>query len=148
MKILEDERHSAKFTLPLNTNPLICSIQEMFLPNWFIKCIAHNSNLFGKSKGPLFVTITKGGTLFLFSIVLYVGVVKLPSKEDCWNNTRLWPKHIPCKRLFIHGSRMFGQTYTSPYQRKVMPTTTATTMKTGKTTTMTKKTTTTINQPK
>ena len=37
MKISQVESHSAKFVVPLNVNPTIDSIQEMFLPHQFIK---------------------------------------------------------------------------------------------------------------
>ena len=99
MKISEDERHSAKFAMPLNVEPTINSIQEMFLPHQFITAIVKNSNLYGKSKGQSFVNITETDVLRFIAIVLYFGVVSLPSKEDYWNETGLWPKHLPCQQM-------------------------------------------------
>ena len=99
MTISADDQHEAKVSMPLNIDVSVASIQEMFLPDPFLKSIVRNSNLYGRTKGDSFVPITYGDVLQFLAVVLYMGVVKLPSKEDYWNNTGMWPKHFPCEHF-------------------------------------------------
>ena len=40
-----------------------------------------------------------GEIYVFFSIILYMGVVQLPSKEDYWKGGTIWPLHTPCQQM-------------------------------------------------
>ena len=92
MKIVPEERHSIKFSLPNDLEPTVATLSELFLTDDFIESVVENTNKYGKSKRQDFKPVTASEILMWFSIIYYMGVVRLPAKEDHWASDGLWPK--------------------------------------------------------
>ena len=93
MRIPVATRFFEKFSIPNGMDPTVQVISELFLPDSFLARIAKCSNLYGRSKGHSFKPISAPDILVFFSIIFYMGVVRLPAKTDYWNSNGMWPTH-------------------------------------------------------
>ena len=92
-------RFLEKFSIPNGMDPTVQVISELFLPDSFLARVAKCSNLYGKSKGYSFKPISAPDILVFFSIIFYMGVVRLPAKTDDWNSNGMWPTHKVLSRM-------------------------------------------------
>ena len=46
-----------------------------------------------KSKGHAFKPISAPNILVFFSIIYYMGIIRLPAKTDCWKSDGMWTTH-------------------------------------------------------
>ena len=107
MKIPTEERHKAKFAIPNNVDICIQGLTEMFLLNSFIKENVKTTNHYEREKhSGVFKEVTESEMLIFFSIILYMGVVRLPAKKDYWCNHGMWPHHKPCQRMSFYRFEM------------------------------------------
>ena len=107
MKIPTEERHKAKFAMPNNVDVSIQGLTEMYLPDSLIKGIVKTTNHYGREKhNGVFKEVTESEILIFFSIILYIGVVRLPAKKDYWCNHGMWPNHKPCQRMSFYRFEM------------------------------------------
>ena len=74
-------------------DPTVQVILELFLPDSFLARVTKCLNLYRKSKGHSFKPISAPDILVFFSIIFYMGVVRLPAKTDYWNSNGMWPTH-------------------------------------------------------
>ena len=93
MRIPVVTRFFEKFSIPNGMDPTVQVISELFLPDSFLARVAKCSNLSGRSKGHSFKPISTPNILVFFSIIFYMGVVRLPAKTDYWNSNGMWPTH-------------------------------------------------------
>ena len=74
-------------------DPTVQVISELFLPDSILARVAKCSDLYGKTKGRSFKPISAPDILVFFSLIFYMGVVRLPTKTDYWNSNGMWPIH-------------------------------------------------------
>jgi hypothetical protein len=99
IRISDEERHTPKFQLPSNVDVTVAALSELYLTDSLLKTIADNTDAYAASKGRNIRTVSKAEVLRLFAIILYMGVVRLPAKEDYWKKTGMWPIHKPCQHI-------------------------------------------------
>jgi hypothetical protein len=99
IRISDEERHKPKFQLPSNVDVTVAALSELYLTDSLLKMIADNTDAYAAAKGRNIKTVSKVEVLRLFAIVLYMGVVQLPAKEDYWKKTGMWPIHKPCQQI-------------------------------------------------
>ena len=70
---------------------------ELYLSDSFLYDVVKHTNEYGHYRAPqTFKNVTIGEIYIFFSIILHMGVVHLPSKEDYWRGGTIWPLHTPC----------------------------------------------------
>ena len=74
-------------------DPTVQVILELFLPDSFLANAAKCSNLYWKAKGHSFKSISTPDIFVFFSIVYYMGIIRLPAKTDYWKTNGMWPTH-------------------------------------------------------
>ena len=82
---------------------------QISLPEHSLNCTCLTASYMMLSSTQMNMGITglpqtfKNGTIgeiyIFFSIILYMGVVQLPSKEDYWKGGTIWPSHTPCQQM-------------------------------------------------
>ena len=83
------ERHNPKFGMPGNVDVTIQGLIELYFSDRFLKSIRHHTNIYGRQKGRAeFKDISEEDLLFFFSIIFYMGVVRLPAKKDYFESER------------------------------------------------------------
>ena len=98
MMIDKDDRHKPRFSLPHGLNLSARMLLELYLSDSFLYDVVKYTNEYGHYRAPqTFKNVTIGEIYIFFSIILYMGVVQLNSKEDCWKGGTIWPSHIPCQ---------------------------------------------------
>ena len=98
MMIDEDNRHKPRFSLPHGLNLSARALLELYLSDSFLYEVVNHTNKYGHYRAPqTFKNVTIGEIYIFFSIILYMGVVQLPSKEDYWKGGTIWPSHTPCQ---------------------------------------------------
>ena len=85
MTIDEDDQHKPRFSLPHGLDLSARMLLELFLSDSFLYDVVKYTNEYGRYRAPqTFKNVTIGEIYVFFSIILYMGVVQLPSKEDYW----------------------------------------------------------------
>ena len=98
MMINEDDRHKPCFSLPHGLDLSARVLLELYLSDSFLYDVVKDTNEYGHYTAPqTFKNVTIGKIYIFFSIILYKGVVELPSKEDYWKGGTIWPLHTPCQ---------------------------------------------------
>ena len=97
------ERHNPKFGMPGNVDVTIQGLIEPYFSDRFLKSIRHHTNIYGRQKGRAeFKDISEEDLLFFFSIIFYMGVVRLPAKKDYFESDGMWPAHKATQRMSYH----------------------------------------------
>ena len=100
MMIDEDDRHKPRFSLPHGLDLSARTLLELYLSDSFLYDVVKYTNKYGRYRAPqTFKNVTIGEIYVFFSIILYMGVVQVPSKEDYWKGGTIWPSHTPCQRM-------------------------------------------------
>ena len=98
MTINEDNQHKPRFSLPHGLDLSARALLELYLSGSFLYDVVKHTNEYGHYRAPqTFKNVTIGEIYVFFSIILYMGVVQLPSKEDYWKVGTVWPSHTPCQ---------------------------------------------------
>lgn len=116
MRIPENERHNASFKLPFDMEATIQGLLMLFLPDSILHTIKVNSNNYIRAKERRIPAISTPELMVFFSIIFYMGVVKLPAKKDYWETDGMWPTHKPCQRM---SSRRFHEIWNNIHLSKV-----------------------------
>ena len=82
MRIPVVTRFFEKFSIPNRMDQTVQVISELFFPDSFLARFAKCSYHCGKSKGHSFKPISAPDILVFFTIIFYMGVVRLPVKTD------------------------------------------------------------------
>ena len=102
MYIREEDRHTPKFEMPDNNNnlpPNVQTLTDLFFSDEILRTIKTNTNRYIKLRKRDVKPIDCDEIVIFFAIVLYMGIVQLPSKKDYWNNKGMWPTHRPCTKM-------------------------------------------------
>lgn len=87
-----------KFKLPPGLELNVENIVDLFFPESLLEIIQKESNQYANSSTENFPdgtqnNISKSDILQFFSILFYMGVVKLPAKTDYWTSDKALPTH-------------------------------------------------------
>ena len=103
MTINASDRHQPKFAMPNNVDVSIEGLTELYLSEKFVKSIVKHSNVYAKAKYQGNIKpVTQAEILIFFSIILYMGVVRLPAKADYFKTHGMWPVHKPCQQMSFY----------------------------------------------
>ena len=98
MTINEDNQDKPRFSLPHGLDLSARALLELYLSGSFLYDVVKHTNEYGHYRAPqTFKNVMIGEIYVFFSIILYMGVVQLPSKEDYWKVGTVWPSHTPCQ---------------------------------------------------
>jgi hypothetical protein len=98
----EEGRHDPLFRLPNNLQPSVATMSYLFLPDVLIEQITRSTNAYAKKSLPVdaIKEVSSSEMYFFFAIIFYMGLVRLPAKEDYWKeDPGIWPIHPPCAAL-------------------------------------------------
>lgn len=92
----EASRHNIKFALEESLEPTAATLSELYFPDSMISDWAEASTKYAQSKKPGAPKIRPSDILHFLTIVMYMGVVRLPAKRDYWSTRKLMPSHEVC----------------------------------------------------
>jgi len=95
-----------RFSMPQDAACTAASLSEMFLPDAIIDKFVESTNAYAQERLPLrrFRKVTRDEILRFISIIMYMGLVRMPCKDDYFktNAETIWPAH---KAIHLSESR-------------------------------------------
>jgi hypothetical protein len=98
----EEGRHEILFRLPNHLVASVSTLSHLFLPDAFMAKVTRATNAYAKkSLSPETIKeVTLAEMFHFFAVIFYMGLVRLPAKEDYWrDDPSVWPSHPPCVAL-------------------------------------------------
>ena len=95
---VNQETRKARFRMPSGLPPTVQSFCSLMFPDTLLRQILLRTNKFIKKRkeeecNSLDSNITEAEILHFFTLITYMGVVKLPAKSDYWSSHRVLPSH-------------------------------------------------------
>ena len=89
------DQFDASFMLPRGVQPTASAMVDMFLSDRFCDRVVKATNNYAKKNTSKrrFVSVKRKDILNFFGVYQYMGLVRLPSKDDYFENNGNWPIH-------------------------------------------------------
>jgi len=81
--------------IPIEASPM--TLSEMFFADNVVDHFVAKTNSYARSRLPpsMLQPVTRAEMLRFFGMYYYMGLVRLPNRQDYWKQDDLWPVHQP-----------------------------------------------------